>query len=90
MGSPIPMNTTFVTLCLNTSSMANTCNGNAVLILFEATVRVVRREREREAVEKEPAQQFHAVEGSLQTLPCLWHKTNNARGSRPAYTWPLC
>jgi hypothetical protein len=83
MGSPIPMNTTFVTLCLNVSSMASTCNGSAELILFEATVRVVRRE-------KEPAQQFHAVEGSLQTLPCLWHKTNNAGGSRPAHTWPPC
>ena len=26
MGSPIPMNTTFVTLCLNDSSIAKTCS----------------------------------------------------------------
>ena len=32
-----------------------------------------------------PAQRSHVVEGSLQTLPCPWHKMSNAGGSRPVY-----
>jgi len=32
-----------------------------------------------------PVQQSHVVEGSLQTLPCPWHKMSNAGGSRPVY-----
>jgi len=63
MGSPIPMNTTFVTLCLNISSMANTCNGGA-LIFYTATSQSEIKEGQIIAGEGEPVQQFHAVEGS--------------------------
>lgn len=34
-----------------------------------------------------PAQRSHVVEGSLQTLPCPWHKMSNEGGSRPVYIY---